>query len=69
MHYAVLRLVAEGPLPLTFRAMEDIEFVEVLKDAEWIKASISPCAGASQEAVVTEITPLGQWAFQHWIEE
>ena len=68
-HYTVLRQVVRGPLPLTFRAAEDIESVEVLKDAEWIKASIAPRTGAGQEAVVTELTPLGRWAFQHWMEE
>ena len=68
-HYAVLRQVVQGPLPLTFRAAEDIESIEVLKDAEWIKASIALCPGAGQEAIVTEITPVGQWAFRHWLEE
>jgi hypothetical protein len=62
--YAVLRLVAKGPLPMTFTSKQDIEHLEILNDAGWIKVRITTFR-TRQKAVVTELTPLGRWAMQH----
>jgi len=60
----VLQRVVNGPLPMVFASMEDIEVLRILKDGGWVKVSFSAPPGRPGTATVTDLTALGRFAMQ-----
>jgi len=66
MLYSLLQRLAQGPLPMTFTTVQEIEHLRTLKDGGWVKVSFTPGArpGQGTTATVTELTALGRVAMR-----
>ena len=61
---SVIQRVAQGPLPMTFSAANDIDDLQVLQEGGWVKVTFTSGLKGEPIATVTELTPLGRHAMQ-----
>lgn len=67
MPYSLLRRLSEAQLPVAVTAEEDLERLQFLRDAGYIRVSFPAEAGNNQPpaATVTKVTALGRMALRH----
>jgi hypothetical protein len=67
MPYSLLRSLSEAQLPVAVTADEDLEKLQFLRDAGYIRVSFTAEAESHQPptATVTKVTALGRMALRH----
>ena len=67
MTQEILKRVVDGQLPMQFFAPMDIDLLQDLRDAGYLKVKFEPLKqNRRNSATVTEVTPLGRAAIRYF---